>query len=117
MKQQIKEFQSKTQIDFQPMTEKPKDFEPDIFKACEDEKHTSVEKTNDNVLKEDLFSFFPFSESDDEDDDDENISHCTKKYRKKNLKKSILKRKLKHKNQTNNNQKEKTNASKMNKNN
>ena len=43
LKKQIKEFHSQTQIDFQPIAEKPKDFESDIFKACKEGKLTSVQ--------------------------------------------------------------------------
>ena len=37
MKQQMKEFQPPTKRIFQPIAEKPKDFEPNIFKACKKE--------------------------------------------------------------------------------
>ena len=43
LKQQMKEFQSQTKLDFQPITEKPEDFESDIFKACKEGKLTSVQ--------------------------------------------------------------------------
>ena len=43
LKQRIKEFQSQTKVDFQPITEKPKDFESDIFIACKEGKLTSVQ--------------------------------------------------------------------------
>ena len=44
--QKQKEFNkraSPTKIEFQPISEKPKDFEPDIFKACKSGKFTSVQ--------------------------------------------------------------------------
>ena len=42
-RQKIKELESKTKIDFQHITEKPKDFESDIFKACKEGKLASVQ--------------------------------------------------------------------------
>ena len=43
LKQQIKEIHSQTTIYFEPISEKPADFESDIFKACRYGKLTSVQ--------------------------------------------------------------------------
>ena len=43
LKQQINNLKIPTHIDFKPITEKPNDYEPDIFKACKKGKLTSVQ--------------------------------------------------------------------------
>ena len=66
LKQQINELHS--QMNFQPIAEKPEDFESDIFKACKEGKLTSVrwliEKENVDKNKKVEKNIIDFSEND-----------------------------------------------------